>query len=715
MASASVYPTSYPAGIFVVRCAQELAPLVARLRTTRQLKSGGAVTDFDAAQFAEVAVDAAGVSTPSLSDAAPPPPRPTAPADAQPLLTETVVLLHERTQSEASQEHPTSQELASTTATRDAGVDAAQSSAHSRAASLESAIECVGLVTACGAAEGQRLLDLLRLPRERRDLTQWPRYTAVHVVGAFTEAELCRILVPDRAAGGSGGAVAYARGVRRFHRVCCPRLSELPSALAAMRRAALLQCRTRVRTTGEVGFTFSELFGGIGMFRSGLERVGGRATFAVECAPPAQMVYALNHRCWHDCPASLQLPNARDDRDDDDDRDDRAAAPVLVGDITEIPSAFFPAHDVLTGGFPCQSFAKAGDAAGLHADKGWLFYEVVRVLAATRPAAFLLENVEHLVEVEAGAQLAEVLARLRRPSATAGAEAAEVHYDVQHVVLDGAAVSPQTRRRVYFLGLRAAPPGAGDGAAARVVADALQRIAVAAAEAPYPTVEALLVAASTLDAPRPQRRHGDSALSGTPAGAPPSAADEAVWGPSSGEHLRLTSAQWEAVRRSRTYRRSPLWRLCDVRGRARTVLGSYRTSYQLYSEFVPFAPELTVAEVVTTLVAEAAQTRRDGDAEEREERTDGGSVACVVAAGTAPPPPPLRFLALRECARLQGMDDSVVLPHDTTTAAGGLVSAAVLRQVPPGAVYRLIGNAVNPRVIACLGGAIAAYLEESRR
>jgi DNA (cytosine-5)-methyltransferase 1 len=491
-------------------------------------------------------------------------------------------------------------------------------------------------------------------------------------------------------------------------------------------------------------FTFSELFGGIGMFRTALERVGGRATFAVEVAPPAQLVYALNHRCWHDCPAALQLPNAKSAVSCASTMEIRDAAlpPLLVRDITEIPSAFFPRHDVLTGGFPCQSFAKAGAAAGLNAEKGWLFYEVVRVLAATRPAAFLLENVEHLVEVEAGAQLEEILYRLRHPTSAPavhsftegkyGSADGGVEYEVRHVVIDGGVLTPQTRRRVYFFGFRkgqgegggnsnsssssaAAPhfkyPHAEESVAAGVVADALERLQQAAKTAPYRCVRDLLVVPSVKDHPVCTR---DGSL--RVCQQRPDDTDRC------GSSLQLTPVQWEAVQRSHTFRQNPMWRVCDVNGKARTLLGSYRTSYQLYSEFIPYAPEQTLHEVLDILAM-------------ADPRAEGGSACgktqprCTNTTTTIAPP--LRFLSIRECARLQGIDDCFCFPHeeDSTLVLSSLakdeeeegevtrrlrIPPAVLRQVPSGAVYKLIGNAVNPLVVECLGSAIAAYLQRRR-
>ncbi|KAG5476990.1 hypothetical protein LSCM1_05324 [Leishmania martiniquensis] len=840
MSSRMPYPTSYPAGVFVVRSKQQLAPLVARLRVARRLKTGRNVTVFDGEHFA-VAMDslesrqqasapeADGSDTASRSENR----WSSADADTAFGLRETPVHLYETTEAEAAELEMVARGGKRRRCSASDGIAAplltslSTSKAHAtgtRAADSAAACERCTLITAHDSVAGDELLALLRVPRAERAGSRWPPYMAAHVVSVFSAVELRTLLSPnepvdgpgtatDCARGrelmGSSAAVAYIQGVRRFHRVCCPALGEIPCALAAMRRTALLQrhhhhhptpcdegvagstCASpsppegaaplsatplqrsgaapagRSQSTDSVSaplFTFSELFGGIGMFRSGLEHVGGHAAFAVESAPPAQIVYALNHRCLHDCQEALQLPNEKRTYRTEGTADslthgsrDRsvtgvtgaasagaehhAAAvgdfsdhtgctlPFLVGDITEIPSAFFPTHDVLTGGFPCQSFAKAGSAAGLYANVGWLFYEVVRVLASTRPTAFLLENVEHLVEVEAGAQLAEILARLRHPTPASSSPAsrnAAAEYHVRYAVVDGGALTPQTRKRAYFFGFRVAsalaaaptvppehPPcqfvlpcadnGEAGAAAARVVADALQRIKTASFDSPYRTVQELLAAPSTADAPR-------SALQECSLEDEPNSTSSKVTsgGRSSAyENLRLTPAQWEAVRRSRTYRQNPMWRVCDVHGRARTLLGSYRTSYQLYSEFVLFSPERTLPEAMALL-----QQDDGSDDGARGSNAEG-------SASSASPPPPLRFFSLRECARLQGIEDNFLLPHDTTqlpsSADGAAVPAEVLRQVPIGAVYRLIGNAVNPRVVACLGGAIASYLRERRR
>ncbi|XNM59328.1 DNA (cytosine-5-)-methyltransferase [Escherichia coli] len=70
-----------------------------------------------------------------------------------------------------------------------------------------------------------------------------------------------------------------------------------------------------------------------------------------------------------------------------------------------------PEHDVLLAGFPCQPFSLAGvskknslgRAHGFACDtQGTLFFDVVRIIDARRPAMFVLENVKNLKSHDQG-------------------------------------------------------------------------------------------------------------------------------------------------------------------------------------------------------------------------------------------------------------------------------------------------------------------------
>lgn len=49
--------------------------------------------------------------------------------------------------------------------------------------------------------------------------------------------------------------------------------------------------------------------------------------------------------------------------------------------------------DVVTGGFPCQSFSYAGKKLGLNDARGTLFYEFARAVQEIQPLIALGENV----------------------------------------------------------------------------------------------------------------------------------------------------------------------------------------------------------------------------------------------------------------------------------------------------------------------------------
>lgn len=59
--------------------------------------------------------------------------------------------------------------------------------------------------------------------------------------------------------------------------------------------------------------------------------------------------------------------------------------------------------DVLCGGFPCQTFSKAGKQMGFNDEtKGTLFFEIERILKEKHPKYIILENVRNLVSHDNG-------------------------------------------------------------------------------------------------------------------------------------------------------------------------------------------------------------------------------------------------------------------------------------------------------------------------
>ena len=55
-----------------------------------------------------------------------------------------------------------------------------------------------------------------------------------------------------------------------------------------------------------------------------------------------------------------------------------------------------PKFDLLTGGFPCQTFSMMGSQAGFEEDRGQMFFRIMDILVIKKPKYVLLENVKNL-------------------------------------------------------------------------------------------------------------------------------------------------------------------------------------------------------------------------------------------------------------------------------------------------------------------------------
>lgn len=83
-----------------------------------------------------------------------------------------------------------------------------------------------------------------------------------------------------------------------------------------------------------------------------------------------------------------------------------------LGDITVNLDRFDPV-DILTAGFPCQPASVAGSRGGTDDDR-WLWPYIADLIAITRPAVIMLENVPGLYTVSDGRAFAEVTHTLDR-------------------------------------------------------------------------------------------------------------------------------------------------------------------------------------------------------------------------------------------------------------------------------------------------------------
>jgi DNA-cytosine methyltransferase len=69
---------------------------------------------------------------------------------------------------------------------------------------------------------------------------------------------------------------------------------------------------------------------------------------------------------------------------------------IQLGDVSNIKASDLPKIDLMTGGFPCQSFSIAGNRGGFEDPRGKLFFELLRLKNELQPTYFLFENNESM-------------------------------------------------------------------------------------------------------------------------------------------------------------------------------------------------------------------------------------------------------------------------------------------------------------------------------
>ena len=116
-------------------------------------------------------------------------------------------------------------------------------------------------------------------------------------------------------------------------------------------------------------------------------------------------------------------------------------------DIRTVPASEIPEMDVLTGGFPCQSFsivAQNPKRLGYKDERGMLFFEMCRILREKQPKCFIAENVKGLLSANKGEAFPLIISEFEKSG-----------YQVTHKLINAAAFGvPQKRERVIIVGIR---------------------------------------------------------------------------------------------------------------------------------------------------------------------------------------------------------------------------------------------------------------------
>ncbi len=162
------------------------------------------------------------------------------------------------------------------------------------------------------------------------------------------------------------------------------------------------------------GYTFIDLFAGLGGFRLALESLGAKCVYSNEWDKFAQEVYRANFG---------ETPD---------------------GDITKVDEQKIPEHDIVCAGFPCQAFSVSGKQRGFEDSRGTLFFDVARIVKAKRPKIVFMENVKNFATHDNGKTLSVVKNTME-----------ELGYTFNYRVLNATDYGiPQKRERIYMVCFR---------------------------------------------------------------------------------------------------------------------------------------------------------------------------------------------------------------------------------------------------------------------
>ncbi len=166
--------------------------------------------------------------------------------------------------------------------------------------------------------------------------------------------------------------------------------------------------------------TFIELFAGIGLMRMGLEAQGWTVSLANDIDPRKKEMYAANFG----------------------DADER----YVVDDIHELPDKHVvPPATLVTASFPCNDLSLAGARAGLRGEQSSAFWgvtDILKKMKRLKPPLVLLENVTGFLTSHRGADFRRALLSLNK-----------LGYSVDAFILDAVNFVPQSRRRLFVVGI----------------------------------------------------------------------------------------------------------------------------------------------------------------------------------------------------------------------------------------------------------------------
>lgn len=118
---------------------------------------------------------------------------------------------------------------------------------------------------------------------------------------------------------------------------------------------------------------------------------------------------------------------------------------LTLQNLNEVENEHIPAHDILSGGFPCQPFSIAGHQEGFNDERSNVFWKILSIIDHHQPKCVILENVKNLISHDEHKTFSTIKKNLE-----------ERGYNVCYKVLNTADITgiPHHRERIYIVCLK---------------------------------------------------------------------------------------------------------------------------------------------------------------------------------------------------------------------------------------------------------------------
>lgn len=141
-----------------------------------------------------------------------------------------------------------------------------------------------------------------------------------------------------------------------------------------------------------------ELFAGIGGFRRAMDLIALDMDFPIQTVAYSEIdknaiaTYNANYNTQNELP---------------------------IGDIVEFTQdnravRNLPRYEIVSGGFPCQTFSMMGSQEGFEEERGQMFFRIMDLVNARHPRYVLLENVKNLIRHDGGNTIAVIRRELEQ-------------------------------------------------------------------------------------------------------------------------------------------------------------------------------------------------------------------------------------------------------------------------------------------------------------